>query len=104
MRAFVGGEGSETFLRMGDGELTDLVRRELSEILNLSAEPDLKVLYRYPRGTPQYEVGHAARVNAVEALSGEGLWLTGASYRGVGIPDCIGDARRTARGVLQCAG
>jgi oxygen-dependent protoporphyrinogen oxidase len=42
---------------------------------------------------PQYTLGHLDRLAQLEAAVSRypGLVLTGAGYRGVGIPDCIRD-------------
>jgi oxygen-dependent protoporphyrinogen oxidase len=52
---------------------------------------------------PRYTVGHAERVSEIEAgaRTHPGLFLTGHSYRGVGIPDTIRAATETAAGVLE---
>jgi len=51
----------------------------------------------------QHEVGHLARLEAIErALARHpGLFVTGSGFRGVGIPDCIADGRATARQAAQ---
>jgi hypothetical protein len=52
---------------------------------------------------PQYTLGHLERLNQIEAalsLYG-GLILTGAGYRGVGIPDCIRDGVVAAERVVR---
>ena len=48
--------------------------------------------------TPQMEVGHLARMEALESELARqpGLYLTGAGLRGTGIPDTIADATRVA--------
>jgi protoporphyrinogen oxidase len=58
----------------------------------------LSRVFRWPAGTPQMNVGHFARVEAIERrLAGlPGLFVTGAGLRATGIPDTVGDARRTA--------
>jgi oxygen-dependent protoporphyrinogen oxidase len=50
---------------------------------------------------PQYEVGHLERIERLEAIVAQipGLHLLGNSYRGVGIPDLIRNARATARAI-----
>ncbi len=55
-------------------------------------------MYRWERGSPQHEVGHIARLARIEeALARHpGLFVTGSGFRGVGIPDCVADARATA--------
>jgi oxygen-dependent protoporphyrinogen oxidase len=58
-------------------------------------------VYRWDRGNAQHEVGHLERMTAIDrALANHpGLFLTGSGFRGVGIPDCVGDGRLTARQV-----
>jgi oxygen-dependent protoporphyrinogen oxidase len=54
---------------------------------------------RWPRGFPQYDVGHRARVDAVEAAlaaDAPGVFVAGAAYRGLGIAACVEQARRAA--------
>jgi oxygen-dependent protoporphyrinogen oxidase len=48
---------------------------------------------------PQYKVGHGPWVEAVDrAMSAEpGLFLAGASYRGIGVPDCVRQGQETAQ-------
>lgn len=103
LRAFVGGAfGRETFSQ-DDERLTDSVRKELSELLGISGEPLFQVLRRYPDSMVQYRVGHVELVRDVEAECAKlpGLFLTGSSYRGVGIPDCIHDAELSAEKIVK---
>jgi oxygen-dependent protoporphyrinogen oxidase len=53
---------------------------------------------RHVPGLPQYVVGHADRVAAIEARLREqpGLTLIGNSYQGLAVNACISTARRTA--------
>jgi oxygen-dependent protoporphyrinogen oxidase len=55
-------------------------------------------VYRWIEASPQYDVGHAARLAAIDRRleATPGLYLTGGAYRGVGMPDVIADARATA--------
>jgi len=52
---------------------------------------------------PQYTLGHLERLTQLEgALSRyPGLVITGAGYRGVGIPDCIRDGALAAGRVVR---
>ena len=58
---------------------------------SVRGEPDFMRVVRHPRSMPQYELGHVALVDAVEAELTRlpRLALAGNAYRGVGIPDCI---------------
>ena len=56
---------------------------------------------RWPRSFPQYRPGHLRWLAATDAAAPPGLFLTGASYRGIGVPACIADAERTAAAVVD---
>jgi oxygen-dependent protoporphyrinogen oxidase len=49
---------------------------------------------------PQYAVGHVDRVAQIEGKlqALPGIFLAGAAYRGVGIPDCIASGWAAADG------
>ena len=51
---------------------------------------------------PQYTVGHVRRVEAISARAAAfpGLFLAGASYGGVGIPQCVESGARAAADAL----
>jgi oxygen-dependent protoporphyrinogen oxidase len=69
--------------------------------------PDAIRISRWPDAFPQYQVGHARRVDQLEATLRRALptvALAGASYHGVGLPACIASGRRAARAVFERAG
>jgi oxygen-dependent protoporphyrinogen oxidase len=110
LRAMVGRDDDQRWAGMDDAELLARVRGELAEAIGVRAEPAAHLVRRMPRAMPQYAVGHADRVAALEAglaargdvLGGglSGLWVTGAGYRGPGLASCISAARDTATAVL----
>jgi oxygen-dependent protoporphyrinogen oxidase len=75
----------------------------LRPLLGIRGEPLFTRVYRWERANAQHEVGHLARLASIErALAATpGLFITGSGYRGVGIPDCVADARATATQVAQ---
>jgi protoporphyrinogen/coproporphyrinogen III oxidase len=81
-----------------EARLVATAREELKAMAGLAATPELTEVVRWPRGIPQYNVGHLARLAAMEArLEGlPGLHLAGNAYRGVGVNDCVRDAARLA--------
>jgi len=103
LRGYVGGVGRESVLEADDDGLVHLVRAELGALAGIRGTPVHSEVHRYPAGMPQYTVGHAGRVERIRgALAAcPGLVVTGAAYGGVGVPDCIADAQRTARVVLD---
>ena len=101
VRGYVGGVGREAVLEADDDGLVHLVRAELAALAGVRGTPVHREVHRYPAGMPQYTIGHLGRVERIRgALAAcPGLYVTGAAYGGVGIPDCIADALATARRV-----
>jgi oxygen-dependent protoporphyrinogen oxidase len=99
MRAFFGGASAESLSSRSDQEIAKLALTQLRNILGPIPEPSFHTVRRWPRSLPQYEVGHLERIARLEEVVAQipGLHLLGNSYRGVGIPDLIRDARALAR-------
>lgn len=100
LRVFTGGSRSPQAMMLNDDQMLAMVRNELREILGITAEPLFTRLYRWEQSNPQYDVGHLDRVAALPGLCPQGLFLAGGAYHGVGIPDCINDAKQAAQRVL----
>jgi oxygen-dependent protoporphyrinogen oxidase len=107
LRAFLGGAHNASLLAEPDGRLEELVRRELFEILRISAVPEMVEVRRWPRAMAQYAVGHAERQRRIQerVAALPGLRLVGNAYDGIGISDCIRLGRLAARELAKaCAG
>lgn len=106
LRCFVGRAGDDPALELADDELVALVARDVERFVGVSAPPRAARVFRWPRSLPQYRVGHIETVERIEASLEDtpGIWVTGASYRGSGIPDCIRQARATAARVDEWLG
>jgi oxygen-dependent protoporphyrinogen oxidase len=98
LRAFIGSRSGRA-LDLSDEELVGAAQQDVAETLGVRGEPRVVRLGRWPQLMPQYTVGHLSRVAAVEAAIAEvsGIVLAGATYRGVGIPDCVVQGRTAAR-------
>jgi oxygen-dependent protoporphyrinogen oxidase len=105
LRGFVGGATDEGVLQRSDKEIADAVFSEFASLLGISGHPLLTRVYRWTRANPQHEVGHLERMAAIEARLAAlpGLLVTGAGFRGTGLPDCIADARATGLKAAQSA-
>jgi len=103
LRVFLGGARDPEALALSDAALIDVARSELSGILGPLGTPSLTRVYRWEQSTPQVEVGHAKRLAAIADRLGAlpGLELAGNGLRGVGIPDCISDGRRSAKAIRE---
>jgi oxygen-dependent protoporphyrinogen oxidase len=91
IRFFLGRAGQEEIVNADDAALVGVAREELARLLDVTMEPSLTRVFRWPRGMPQYHVGHLARLDRIERLASRlpGLLLAGSAYRGIGVPDCI---------------
>jgi oxygen-dependent protoporphyrinogen oxidase len=103
VRCYVGGVGREAVLRQDDNSLIRCVREELRATAGITATPRYVEVNRWERAMPQYVLGHLDVIGRIEAAVSRfsGLVLTGAAYRGVGIPDCIKDATTAAAALME---
>jgi len=102
VRVYAGRFGRRDVTKMRDRKLLGLAREELA-LLGISADPTLTRIHRWPRGMPQYVMGHPERLERIDERLAEipGLALAGAAYRGVGIPDCIHSGEVAAESVVR---
>ncbi|MDP3544267.1 MAG: protoporphyrinogen oxidase [Elusimicrobiota bacterium] len=99
VRAFIGGAGRDADAEGAITRLESRVRGDIDKVLALKgAKPAAMKTTRWIKTNPQYEVGHARRLDRLgSCLKGhQGLILAGASYGGVGLPDCVRSGRRAA--------
>jgi oxygen-dependent protoporphyrinogen oxidase len=102
LRSMVGGARTPELALLPDEQLISKVRSDLQDILGLKAEPDFIRIFRHTRAIPQYLVGHAARLRAIdEKLQRHpGLVLTGNAFKGVSLNDCVVNAWKTAESLF----
>jgi oxygen-dependent protoporphyrinogen oxidase len=98
----VGGARTPQLAGLPDEQLLDRVRADLKDITGLVAEPEFARIFRHEKAIPQYVVGHAARLEAVERVLEKhpGLVLTGNAFRGVSLNDCVVNAWKTAESLI----
>ncbi len=101
MRAFLGGARDPGALDRSDAEMTSVALEAMRPLVGITGQPLFTRVYRWEKANAQHEVGHLERVAAIERdlASRPGLFITGSGFRAVGIPDCVADARATARQV-----
>src|SRR4029077_14310746 len=103
VRCYVGGVGREAILQMDDQRLVARVKTELASLGGVTGTPEYVEVNRWMKAMPQYTLGHLDRLSQIDAALSRygGLILTGAGYRGVGIPDCIRDGALAAERVVR---
>jgi oxygen-dependent protoporphyrinogen oxidase len=102
IRVYAGRFGRRDLTLESDDELVALARDEVA-LLGITVEATLTRIHRWPRGMPQYVLGHPDRLAQIDAavVDYPGLALAGAAYRGVGIPDCIQSGEEAAESVVR---
>jgi len=102
LRSMVGGARTPELALLPDDQLISKVQSDLKDMLGVNAEPDFIRIFRHRRAIPQYIVGHAARLEAIdEQLQRHpGLILTGNAFRGVSLNDCVVNAWKTAQTLI----
>ncbi|MEE8444718.1 MAG: protoporphyrinogen oxidase [Alphaproteobacteria bacterium] len=97
---YFGGDGAPD---LGRGpapapELMALAREEFADLLGAHGEPVVARVRHWPRGLPQYRLGHAARVQVLNHLPDRvpGLFLTGNYFDSPSIGACLARARDVA--------
>ncbi|MGZ8579197.1 MAG: protoporphyrinogen oxidase [Actinomycetota bacterium] len=89
LRCFVGADGEEDVLEAPDEDLVEACARHLAALLPLPDRPEHARVIRWPAAMPQYELGHLERVAAIRDALPPGIVVTGQSYDGVGVADCV---------------
>jgi oxygen-dependent protoporphyrinogen oxidase len=108
-RALCGGVHRAEQVEWDDDRLARAVHEEIKLAMGVTGEPVFRRIVRWPNAIPQYVLGHRERVARIEALAAQhrGLFLTGNSFRGVAMADCVEQAGLVAARVanfVQSAG
>ncbi|MEP0775596.1 MAG: protoporphyrinogen oxidase, partial [Acidobacteriota bacterium] len=98
LRTLVGGARHPQLAHLPDADLLSLVRQELDTCLGGDPQPEMVHIVRHDEAIPQYTLGHASRVAAVQrgAAAVPGLYLLGNGYGGVAVNACVTEATQLA--------
>jgi oxygen-dependent protoporphyrinogen oxidase len=106
LRVMVGGARDPEAPLLSEARTVDLVHGELSHVLGgIDGSPAEAVLFRHPKGIPQYVLGHPKLLLTLERELAKlsGLRLAGNAYRGIGVNDCVREAKALAIRVAESA-
>jgi len=103
LRVYVGRYDQTDVTQYEDDRLLDIARDEIRSTLQIDTPPLFHRIIRYPNALPQYNMGHLDRIDSVNCRLAQhpGLFMAGAMFNGVGIPDCIASGETAATHVLQ---
>jgi protoporphyrinogen/coproporphyrinogen III oxidase len=102
VRAFIGSVRGGVH-DLDDAGLIAAAQGDIATTMGIRGEPILARVSRYPAAMPNYTVGHLDRVAAAEAALAPfpAIKIAGGAYRGVGLPDCIGQGRAAADSIAS---
>ena len=103
LRVSAGRAGDGRALALSDDVLVTRLHNEVAAVLGITADPAGHHVTRWIDAFPQYAPGHADLVASIEQGLPAGLEVAGATYRGVGVPACIGSGRDAARRAVASA-
>lgn len=95
LRVSIGRDGAPV-MGLSDDEILADVLDDLHRHLGVALTPLETRITRWPGAFAQYRPHHAAWVNSVEQALPPSVLVTGASYRGIGIPACVRDGEAVA--------
>ncbi|MBO1002951.1 protoporphyrinogen oxidase [Pseudogracilibacillus auburnensis] len=104
LRSYVGGPNDPEAVHLTDEELVQVVLKDLNKTMKITGEPLFNIVTRFKNQMPQYTVGHKERIKTWRSYMAEqlpGVFLTGASYEGVGVPDCIEQGEKAVSDLVQ---
>ena len=101
--SFIGGAMDPRILEMNAEQIANQVRVEIGKVLQISGPPAAQQVWIHAKALPQYNLGHAERVQAIqdELENCRGIFVTGNYLEGPSIGSCISQAFRTAKSVLE---
>ncbi len=97
----MGGARDPAAVEATDHALIDTAVSALASLAGVRAAPRFALAIRHTRAIPQYVLGHAERLTAIDTRLREvpGLFLAGNSYRGIAINSCLAEAPSVAASV-----
>ena len=98
LTSFVGGATNPDAAKQPADQLVALVHREIKPLMQLREGPVFSNVSVWPRALPQYNLGHTARLAAINncRTAFPGLYLTGNYLNGPAIGACVEQALKVA--------
>ena len=87
LKGIYGGAADPSVMALTDQQLVDLAVAETGRVLGVVPHPAWTRVVRHVPGIPQYDIGHLAWLDRLDAVTATlpGLYLAGWGYRGIGI-------------------
>lgn len=90
--------------QLSEDELLEVAIKDVAASLGIESRPVTHAVTKWLDAMPNYHIRHHELVGSLEAKMSAaypGVYLTGCSYYGVGIPDCIANGEKTAEAISK---
>ncbi|HYG62736.1 MAG TPA: protoporphyrinogen oxidase, partial [Thermoanaerobaculia bacterium] len=106
LSAFLGGRTAPEIVGWDEDRIAAVVDEDLRRSLGVRGEPVFRLIRRWPRAIPQYELGHGRYLDLARELETAlpGLRLGGNYLSGISVPDCIQNGTALAEELLRGEG
>jgi len=103
LRAMIGGQRSPLLGLADEDKLVEYAIEGIKETMGIDLKPDMIYVKQHIKGIPNYAVGHIKRVDSIFDIAKniKGLYLNSNAYRGIGLNDCVSNAKKCAKEVVE---
>ncbi len=103
LRSMLGGARAADVALQDKDRLASTVMQELEKIMDIKVQPDFVRVFTHEKGIPQYVLGHGKSLEMIDEIvnSHKGFYITGNSYRGIGVNDCIENSHKLSEKILR---
>lgn len=103
LRTMLGGARMSELAEQDEEKQINIVMDELSKIMNIKAEPDLRKVFIHRKGIPQYFINHDLKLEKINVILNnfKGFYITGNAFRGIGVNDCIENSSKLAERIIK---
>jgi len=104
LRSYVGKPYKDEIIQKDDEEIILTVLKDLQKIIDFQQAPLFSFVNRWPKAMPQYIVGHNEMIAKLKEDCHNHcpkLYLAGAAFTGIGVPDCIEQGEKIAYEIIS---
>jgi protoporphyrinogen/coproporphyrinogen III oxidase len=100
---FTGGSRQPEIALKNDDDLFSIVKDELNSIIGLKNEPVFQKIVRWKKSIPQYKLGYFNLVKKIDSFKSKnkGIFFCNNFYNGISVSDCIINANKTSKEVIE---
>lgn len=104
LRSYIGRVGDEAIVELSDLEIEKTVLQDLKKTIGVDGAPVETVVSRWKNAMPQYTIGHEEKIARVKQELQDHfptVRLSGSSFEGISIPECVKQGKTVAHELLN---